>query len=118
MSFITNLFSSSNESEVKKLGKKVEQVNALEKEFEAKSQDQLKELTAKWKSDLAPLESEEQKKYLEEILPQAFAAVREAAKRTIGQRHYDVQLIGGIVLHQGRIAEMRTGEGKTLVATL
>ena len=55
---------------------------------------------------------------LDEILPEAFAVVREAAKRTIGQRHYDVQLIGGIVLHQGKIAEMRTGEGKTLVATL
>jgi len=118
MSFLTNLFSSSNESVVKKLGKNVEQINALEKKFEGKSQDQLKELTTKWKADLALLDLEQQKKYLDEILPQAFAAVREAAKRTIGQRHYDVQLIGGMVLHQGSIAEMRTGEGKTLVATL
>ena len=96
----------------------VEQINSLEKEFEAKSQDQLKELTSKWKSELAALDIEAQKESLEVILPQAFAAVREAAKRTINQRHYDVQLIGGMVLHYGNIAEMRTGEGKTLVATL
>ncbi|MEO8065724.1 MAG: preprotein translocase subunit SecA [Candidatus Doudnabacteria bacterium] len=118
MSFLSNLFSSSNESVVKRLGKKVDEINALEKEFETKSQDQLKELTAKWKSDLASLDLIETKKYLDEILPQAFASVREAAKRTIGQRHYDVQLLGGMVLHEGSIAEMRTGEGKTLVATL
>ena len=118
MSFISNLFSSSNEAVVKKFSKVVEKINSLEKEFEGKSQEQLKELTAKWKSELAPLEFEDQKKYLQEILPEAFAAVREAAKRTIGQRHYDVQLIGGMVLHEGSIAEMRTGEGKTLVATL
>jgi len=118
MSFLSNLFSPSNENVVKKYSKVVEQINNLEKEFEAKSQDQLKELTSKWKSELAVLDLEQQKKYLQEILPQAFASVREAAKRTIGQRHYDVQLIGGIVLHYGSIAEMRTGEGKTLVATL
>ncbi|MBI4363773.1 MAG: preprotein translocase subunit SecA, partial [Candidatus Doudnabacteria bacterium] len=85
-------------------------INALETEFEKKSQDELGALTAAWKSD--------PDLNLDEILPQAFAAVREAAKRTIGQRHYDVQLIGGMVLHQGSIAEMKTGEGKTLVATL
>lgn len=118
MSFLSNLFSSSNEAVVKQLGKKVEQINSLEKEFEAKSQDELKQLTAKWKSDLAVLDLEQVKVQLEMILPEAFAAVREAAKRTIGQRHYDVQLLGGMVLHQGSIAEMRTGEGKTLVATL
>src|SRR3989344_1668616 len=118
MSFLSNLFSPSNENVVKKYSKVVEQINNLEKEFEAKSQDQLKELTSKWKSELAVLDLEQQKKYLQEILPQAFASVREAAKRTIGQRHYDVQLIGGIVLHYGSIAEMRPGEGKTLVATL
>ncbi len=118
MSFLSNLFSDSNQAVVKKLNKEVEQINTLEKEFEAKSQDQLKELTAKWKSELAVLDLDAQKKYLEEILPQAFAAVREASKRTIKQRHYDVQLLGGMVLHQGSIAEMRTGEGKTLVATL
>jgi preprotein translocase subunit SecA len=118
MSFFSNIFSSSNEAVVKQLQKTVDQINALEKEFEVKSQDDLKALTAKWKSELADLDLDAQKKYLAEILPQAFAAVREAAKRTIGQRHYDVQLIGGMVLHEGSIAEMRTGEGKTLVATL
>jgi len=118
MSFLSNLFSPSNEQVVKKFAKTVEQINSLEKEFEAKSQDELKELTAKWKKELAGLDIEAGKKYLNEILPQAFASVREAAKRTIGQRHYDVQLIGGMVLHEGSIAEMRTGEGKTLVATL
>lgn len=118
MSFITNLFSPSNQQVVNKHSKTVEQINALEKELETKSQDELKAQTAKWKEQLAGKEWDEQKKILDEILPEAFAAVREAAKRTIGQRHYDVQLIGGIVLHNGEIAEMRTGEGKTLVATL
>jgi len=118
MSFLSNLFSPSNDQVVNKFSKTVDQINALEKDFEAKSQDELKELTAKWKKDLADLDIEAGKKYLNEILPQAFASVREAAKRTIGQRHYDVQLIGGMVLHYGSIAEMRTGEGKTLVATL
>ncbi len=118
MSFISNLFSPSNENVVKKYSKVVAQINDLEKEFEGKSQDDLKALTAKWKADLAALDLDETKKYLNEILPQAFAAVRESAKRTIGQRHYDVQLIGGMVLHHGSIAEMKTGEGKTLVATL
>ncbi len=118
MSFLSNIFSSSNEAVVKDLRKRVDEINALEKEFESKSQDDLKQLTAKWKEELAALDIDQQKKKLDEILPQAFAAVREAAKRTIGQRHYDVQLIGGMVLHSGSIAEMRTGEGKTLVATL
>ncbi len=118
MSFLSNIFSSSNASVVKTLARKVEQINALEKEFEGKTQDELKAMTAKWKSDLAVLDLDATKKYLENILPQAFAAVREASKRTIGQRHYDVQLLGGMVLHSGSIAEMRTGEGKTLVATL
>jgi preprotein translocase subunit SecA len=110
MSFLTNLFSDSNVTVVKRLQKKVDQINSLEKEFESKSQEELQALTKKWKSD-PNLD-------LDEILPLAFAAVREASKRTLGQRHYDVQLIGGMVLHQGSIAEMRTGEGKTLVATL
>lgn len=118
MSFISNLFGDSNQKVVVKLGKTVEAINALEKEFESKSQDELKKLTADWKKDLAALDFDKTKEYLEKILPQAFAAVREASKRTLGQRHYDVQLLGGIALHQGSIAEMRTGEGKTLVATL
>ena len=118
MSFLSNFFSPSNDQVVNKFSKVVEQINALEKEFEAKSQDELKQLTAQWKSELAALDLDQTKKHLNEILPEAFAAVREAAKRTLGQRHYDVQLIGGMVLHEGSIAEMRTGEGKTLVATL
>ncbi len=118
MSLFGKIFGHSNAGVVSKLKTQVDQINALEKDFEAKSQDQLKELTAKWKKDLASLDLEETKKYLDQILPEAFAAVREASKRTLGQRHYDVQLLGGMVLHSGSIAEMRTGEGKTLVATL
>ncbi|MBX4188287.1 MAG: preprotein translocase subunit SecA [Candidatus Doudnabacteria bacterium] len=118
MGFFSNLFSDSNKRVVSKLQNQVDKINALEPEFEKKSQDELKALTAKWKQELAALDLEKTKEYLEEILPQAFAAVRESAKRTIGQRHYDVQLLGGMVLHEGSIAEMRTGEGKTLVATL
>ena len=90
----------------------MDQINSLEKKFEDFSDAQLKEQTVKFKEEL------KNKKSLDNILPQAFACVREAAKRTIKQRHYDVQLIGGTVLHQGKIAEIATGEGKTLVATL
>lgn len=101
-----------------KYQKLVDQVNSLEAEFEKKTQDELRATSADWKKQLADLDLNEQKEYLNKILPQAYAAVREAAKRTIGQRHYDVQLVGGMVLHSGAIAEMKTGEGKTLVATL
>jgi preprotein translocase subunit SecA len=118
MGFFSKLLGDSNQRVVSKLQGRIDQINALEPEFEKKSQDELKALTANWKKELAALDLEKSKDYLEEILPQAFAAVRESAKRTLGQRHYDVQLMGGIVLHQGSIAEMRTGEGKTLVATL
>ncbi len=118
MGFFSNLFSPSNTKVVDTLQKRVDQVNALEAEFEKKSQDDLKALTAKWKDELSKLDLDQTKDYLDKILPEAFASVREAAKRTIGQRHYDVQLLGGMVLHGGAIAEMRTGEGKTLVATL
>jgi len=105
----------------------VDEINALEPEFEALSDDALREKTEEFRSrlnaSLEGIKGEEELKRatqeaLDELLPEAFAAVREASKRTIGLRHYDVQLIGGIVLHQGSIAEMRTGEGKTLVATL
>ncbi len=106
-----------------------QQINALEPQFEALSDDALRAKTAEFRARIAKsvgnlegLDEKEQFKAqqeaLNEILPEAFAAVREAAKRTIGQRHYDVQLIGGVALHRGSIAEMRTGEGKTLVATL
>jgi len=102
----------SNEKQLKRLQSIVEQINGLEPELEKLSDDELRAKTDEFKSRLKGGSS------LDELLPEAFAAVREAAKRTIGQRHFDVQLTGGIVLHQGRIAEMRTGEGKTLVATL
>ncbi|WP_456455859.1 preprotein translocase subunit SecA [Thermovibrio sp.] len=116
---LTKIFGSRNERVIKKLKPIVEKINSLEKEFEKKSKEELQSLTTKWKEEIEKLKTDEEKfKYMDKILPQAFAAVREAAKRTLGMRHYDVQLIGGIVLHQGKIAEMKTGEGKTLVATL
>jgi len=107
-----SIFGSSNDRYVKSLGKTVDAINALEPQFEALGDDELRAKTQAFRDRLAAGES------LDDILPEAFATVREAAKRTLGQRHYDVQLIGGIVLHRGEIAEMRTGEGKTLVATL
>ena len=102
----------SNEKALKKFRRPVEETNRLEPEFEGLSNDALREKTQEFRTRLEHGET------LDDLLPQAFAAVREAAKRTIGQRHYDVQLLGGIVLHQGKVAEMKTGEGKTLVATL
>jgi preprotein translocase subunit SecA len=102
----------SNERAVKRLQPLVDDINALEPDFEKLGDAELRAKTDEFKARLQDGES------LDEILPEAYAAVREAAKRTIKQRHFDVQLIGGIVLHQGRIAEMKTGEGKTLVATL
>src|SRR5436853_3103879 len=105
-------FGSSNERKLRPFYRRVESINALEPSFEAKSNEELRALTPAFKERLIAGES------LEDILPEAFAAVREAAKRTLGQRHFDVQLMGGMVLHQGQIAAMKTGEGKTLVATL
>jgi len=102
----------SNEKELKRLQPIVDRINELEPEFERLSDTELRGKTDEFKAWLKEGQS------LDELLPEAFAAVREAAKRTIGQRHFDVQLMGGIVLHQGKIAEMKTGEGKTLVATL
>ncbi|HUG45425.1 MAG TPA: preprotein translocase subunit SecA [Sphingomicrobium sp.] len=107
-----SIFGSSNDRYVRGLGKYVDAVNALEPKFEALGDDELREQTAIFRSRLAEGEK------LDDLLPEAFATVRESAKRTLGQRHYDVQLIGGIALHRGEIAEMKTGEGKTLVATL
>ncbi len=116
---LTKIFGSRNERAVKKLRPVVDKINSLESEFEKKSKEDLQALTEKWKEELSRLEDEkEQFKYMDKILPEAFAAVREAAKRTLGMRHYNVQLIGGMVLHYGKVAEMKTGEGKTLVATL
>ncbi|MEO9600640.1 preprotein translocase subunit SecA [Parasphingorhabdus sp.] len=107
-----SLFGSANDRYVKSMQKVVDAVNAFEPEIEPLSDEELAAKTPYFKERVAGGES------LDDILPEAFAVVREAAKRTLGQRHYDVQLIGGIVLHRGEIAEMRTGEGKTLVATL
>lgn len=106
------LFGSENDRKLKKLRPIVERINALEPQMEAMSDDQLKAQTDLFKARLEKGET------LDDLLEEAFATVREAAKRTLGQRHYDVQLIGGITLHRGEIAEMRTGEGKTLVSTL
>jgi len=102
----------SNEKQLKRLQPIVEQINGLEPELQKLSDDELRAKTDEFRGRLKDGAS------LDELRPEAFAAVREAAQRTIGQRHYDVQLVGGIVLHQGKIAEMKTGEGKTLVATL
>jgi len=106
------LFGTANDRIVKGFDKTVAKINALEPEFVALSDEQLQGKTVEFRERLAKGET------LDNLLPEAFATVREAAKRTLGQRHFDVQLKGGMVLHQGKIAEMKTGEGKTLVATL
>jgi preprotein translocase subunit SecA len=106
------LFGSANERRIRAYQPRVAEINALEKELEALSDEALKARTAEFKRQAADGKS------LDDLLVPAFATVREAAKRTIGQRHFDVQLIGGMILHEGKIAEMKTGEGKTLVATL
>ena len=116
MSILAKIFGDANEKYLKKLQPVIEKINFLEPEFEKFSDEKLKEKTKELKQRLnAPTGGGET---LDDLLPEAFALVREAAKRTLGQRHFDCQLIGGIVLHQGRIAEMKTGEGKTLSATL
>ncbi|RJX32389.1 MAG: preprotein translocase subunit SecA [Desulfarculus sp.] len=112
LNFITKIVGSKHERELKRLQPLVEAINALEPAMEARTSAELAALTPAFQERLAGGET------LDALLPEAFAAVREAARRTIGQRHYDVQLIGGIVLHEGKIAEMKTGEGKTLAATL
>ncbi len=112
-SIASKLFGSSNERKLKSYSARVEAINALEPELEKLSDEQLRQRTQEFRRALA-----QDGKSLDDLLVPAFATVREAAKRTLGQRHYDVQLTGGIVLHEGRIAEMKTGEGKTLVSTL
>ena len=106
------IFGTENDRKLKKLRPLVEKINSLEPEFEKLTDDALRQKTEEFKKRLKDGET------LDDLLPETFATVREAAKRTLGQRHYDVQLIGGITLHRGEIAEMRTGEGKTLVSTL
>jgi len=112
MSILTKIFGDPHEKAIKKLKPIVEEINKLENKFEGFSDGEIKEQTNKFKERLKKGET------VDNILPEAFACVREAAKRTLKQRHFDVQLMGGIVLHQGKIAEMKTGEGKTLVSTL
>ena len=106
------IFGSENDRKLKKMRPAVAKINALEPDFVALTDAQLKDKTSVYRARIEAGET------LDDLLPEAFAAVREAAKRALGQRHYDVQLIGGMALHRGEIAEMRTGEGKTLVATL
>ena len=112
MGLFNKLFGTYSEKEVKKIRPIVDKINSLESEIEKLSDIELKNKTNYFKEEL------KNGKTLDDILPEAFAVVREASKRVLGMRHFDVQLIGGIVLHQGRISEMKTGEGKTLVATL
>ncbi|MCK4781904.1 preprotein translocase subunit SecA [Candidatus Parcubacteria bacterium] len=112
MSILDKVFGNANEKYLKKIQPLVEKINNLESEFEGFSNIQLKEKTKELKERIG------QGKTLDDLLPDAFALVRESSKRMLSQRHFDVQLIGGIVLHQGKITEMKTGEGKTLAATL
>src|SRR5918997_1174729 len=112
LSIFKGLLGDAHQRELKRLQPQVVRINTLEPEFAALSNHQLRDKTTEFRGRFLAGES------LDSILPEAFAAVREAGKRTLGQRHYDVQLLGGMALHHGKIAEMRTGEGKTLVATL
>ena len=112
MSIFNKIFKSYSEKEVKRIMPIVDKINSLEDEISKLTDEELKNKTNEFKEQL------DNGKTLDDILPEAFAVVREASKRVLGMRHFDVQLIGGIILHQGRIAEMKTGEGKTLVATL
>ncbi|MBS4959570.1 MAG: preprotein translocase subunit SecA [Clostridiales bacterium] len=112
MSILEKIFGNYSDKEIKKIRPIVEKINQLEPEIEKLSDDELKAKTTEFKERLSKGET------LDQLLPEAYAVVREASKRVLGMRHFDVQIIGGIVLHQGRIAEMKTGEGKTLVCTL
>lgn len=112
LGLVKKIFGDANEREIKRLSRTVDEINGMESKFTALSDEQLKGKTAEFKARL------EKGEELTAILPEAFATVREASKRTLGMRHFDVQLMGGMVLHEGKISEMKTGEGKTLVATL
>ncbi len=111
-SLLSKIVGTKHDRDMKVLQPLVDKINSYESSFQALSDDQLKAKTPEFKSRLEKGET------LDALLPEAFAVCREASKRVLGMRHYDVQLIGGIVLHQGKISEMKTGEGKTLVATL
>ena len=112
LNFVNKLFGSASKREIKSYSKKVEQINSFEEKLAKLSNENLKKKTIYFKELLKKDTS------LDDILIESFAVIREVSKRTIGLRHFDVQLIGGIVLHKGMVAEMKTGEGKTLVATL
>ncbi|HEY1393177.1 MAG TPA: preprotein translocase subunit SecA, partial [Methylibium sp.] len=112
LKLLTQIFGSRNDRLLKQYRRVVERINALEPQFEKLSDDELRGQTQHFKDRLAKGET------IDALLPEAFAVVREGGKRVLKMRHFDVQLIGGMVLHNGKIAEMRTGEGKTLVATL
>ena len=112
MGLIQKVFGTHSQHELKRIYPIVDHIEALEPEMQKLSDEELRDKTREYKERYAKGET------LDDLLPEAFATVREAAVRSIGMKHYRVQLIGGIVLHQGRIAEMKTGEGKTLVATL
>ncbi|MFY9493053.1 MAG: preprotein translocase subunit SecA [Minisyncoccia bacterium] len=120
MSFLSNILGNENDRFIKRAFRVVGEINVLEPEFKSLSDEELKNKTQELKTLVAPRANSGQAsgQSLDSILPQAFAAVREASVRTLGQRHFDVQLVGGMALHEGKIAEMRTGEGKTLTATL
>ena len=111
-SLVRSLFSSQNEKEVRRVSRIVDRVNALETSVQALSDEDLSRKTVAFRERLTAGET------LDQILPEAFAVVREAGRRVLGMRHFDVQIMGGAFLHEGRIAEMKTGEGKTLVGTL
>src|SRR5436190_1257626 len=111
-SIVRKIVGTKNDRELKRLWPLVEEINALEPKLEPLSNDALRAKTGEFRERLA------QGAELDDLLPEAFAVVREASRRILGMRHFDVQLIGGMVLHSGKIAEMKTGEGKTLVATL
>ena len=112
MKFLAKLFGSKNDREIKRIRKVVDRINSFEEKFSVLPDEDLRLKTKEFQ------ENYEKGLSLDQLLPEAFAVVREAAKRTLGLRHFDVQMIGGVVLHEGRISEMRTGEGKTLMATL
>src|SRR5215213_1779997 len=124
--FLTKVFGSSNQRYLKTIRPIIERINELEPSVKRLSDDELRARTAEFKERVARATSEatdpedlkrSERLILDELLPEAFATVREASLRSTGMRHFDVQMIGGLVLHEGKIAEMRTGEGKTLVAT-
>ena len=112
MNIRNKILGSSNSRKLKKMNRTVAVINSLEESLESLTDEELREKTGEFKQRI------EKGVSLDDILPEAFAAVRESSKRTLGLRHFDMQMVGGMVLHQGNISEMRTGEGKTLVATL